>query len=73
MKLDALLKKRADIERAIEAAQFAETRKKSIGELAAQAGVLDATDDEIMAALKALAGRRVAATGTKQVSTAPQS
>jgi len=73
MKLELLLKKRADLERAIEAAQHADKRKSAIAELAEKAGVLDASDDEIMAALKPLAARRNTATGAKTASTASPS
>lgn len=70
MKLDALLKKRADIERAIAAAEISEKRKQAIADLAEKIGVLSATDEEITAALKPLAARRSPATGAKSVPTA---
>lgn len=73
MNLNTLLKKRDAIEAQIAAAQFATKRKEEVGDLAERAGVLDATDDEIMAALKPLANRRSATTGAKPVPAAPQS
>lgn len=57
MKLETLLKKKADLEAQIEVARKAENRKQAVGGLAEKAGVLDCSDSQILAALQKLAGR----------------
>lgn len=52
MKLETLLKKREQIEAQILQAERHEKRKMQIGELAEKAGILDATDEEILTALR---------------------
>lgn len=54
MKLETLIKKREQLEAQILQAERHEKRKIEIAELAEKAGILDATNDEILVALNSI-------------------
>jgi histone acetyltransferase (RNA polymerase elongator complex component) len=56
--LKALIKKREQIDREIEQLKERQKRKERIGELAAEARLLEISDDELRAAFKQIADRK---------------
>jgi hypothetical protein len=57
-KLESLLKKRDELERKIQEVQAQEKRGQQIARLAIEAGIVDLTDDEIVAGFRKMAAAK---------------
>jgi hypothetical protein len=66
MRLDALLKKKADLEELIAAARTLEKRRAGLADMLEKAGALALTDDEIIAAVKVALGKKPVAAEPKK-------
>jgi hypothetical protein len=65
MKIDALLKKKAELEEQIATARTLEKRRASLADMLEKAGALSLTDDEIIAAVNAALAKKPASSEPK--------